>query len=375
MDDLAALNESIHIEGLASPHFEFIGGHVTALLARIAQLRAHLPACLRARCSHRRFVLMVLVLVYMLAMALVLPLVIGGTGSGRRVSSYASWRVATPGGRVNANASANVNGSKQGEKVTIAVWDRPVHAAEEEAKRIAIEEAPKLAEQRAKAAAREAARQARIAERWANQTAELERREQRQKRKHKSGYKSGGGSRSSSSTRAPLSESSRISGSSASHSMQDFGGGRPPVSAMSWHGPSAEAMEKEAESEHTRLAAQAKCVDGSRARDIFLADALKRRKMAKALALESAVASDRPLFLRMFLANGLFDQIRFLWCAFCRLLPVSCAPLYRSRSVVLVSWMLRFAGPGLGLIAARVDFVADSTSACMLATLVQVCRA
>ena len=50
--------------------------------------------------------LMVLALVYMLAMALVLPLVIGGTGSGRRVSSYASWRVATPGGRVNANAQA-----------------------------------------------------------------------------------------------------------------------------------------------------------------------------------------------------------------------------------------------------------------------------
>ena len=91
---------------------------------------------------------------------------------------------------------------------------------------------------------------------------------------------------------------------------QMSGGGAARLPAQS-----AESIEKDAESDESRLASQARCIDGRSAKDLLSADVAKRREMVKALALEKAVPSARPFFLRMFLASGLLDQLRFLWCA------------------------------------------------------------
>ena len=293
----------IRFEGLASPR---LADSLSALLNRIARLRACLPAPLRARISQKRFAIAVLVLTYVLTMALVLPVVLHPQtqrSSGRPVGQR--WA----GGTRRGN-STRAQALKQQQQQT--VWDGPTRAAEEEARRIAREEAPMRAQQEAKAAAREAARQRRIAERWANQTSKLERREQREEqRKH--GRFAGSGS--------------RLAGKSPSsaHDKGPSHGGRPAGSTGTLHADhpaegewpklSPEEIEKGAQADELQLSQHARCLDGTRVRDRLLGDAGKRRQLVRSLAAESVAGSSRPLFLRMFLAHGLLDQVRFLWCA------------------------------------------------------------
>ena len=183
----------------------------------------------------------------------------------------------------------------------LAVLDRATIAAEEEARRMKIENAPKLAKQAAMAAAREEARQRKLAERLANATARRQARLQTGKARN--GF--------------PNTES-MADGRRGSSSKTKPGKKLPtsvPIASATSAGPSnnSKASATNLAATELRLADEARCLDGTRAEDLFAAEPAKRRQMAKALALEHAVASPRPIFFRTFLANGFLDQVRFLW--------------------------------------------------------------
>ena len=136
----AAAAASRGIEGALSP--KNLGP-----FERVDQLRGRLGW------SRRRCVLVLLCVAYLLCVVVSLPLVVQPQ-QGRLMSSQ-DLRAKGSGARGKGNATQAV-GRKQGAP-NVAVWDRPTRAAEEEAKRIAMEEAPKRAELEAKVRARELA--------------------------------------------------------------------------------------------------------------------------------------------------------------------------------------------------------------------------
>lgn len=301
------------------------------------------------RCRYKKRAVL-LALVYALVMLLVLPYITVSkrVPSGHPAPTSFSKNLSNTGG--GGNTTGKGRGGGGGAKSGASDLEAATRAAEDEAKARAAEEAPLLAKLEAQRAEREANKERLRMERLANLTKRHELAEQNrmQRRLAAHGRKSNKPHPNvSASTPSPAgdikahhangnghakgggvgagSTSGRVQGAAAGRSRGGSGasstggvttavsGGeraqhlQPPSPPPSL---SADAADKEV----LHQASHVLCVDGTRLSAVLGVDAARRRKLVRALALERAVhGSTRPLFLRLFLASGLLDQLRFMW--------------------------------------------------------------
>jgi hypothetical protein len=197
-------------------------------------------------------------------------------------------------------------------------------AAEKEARRAAMEEAPKLKEMEALRQTREANKERRLLERWQNATRNVERKEKKMaERKRIADAKRAAELHMTldelhahdeqmllrAKARADLADwlerfnsTGNASSAAATSTVSTSGGGH---SSSSSDGGSS--------SNTALLASAAQCLDGTTAAFVF-ADRSIRRELVRQLA-EEAVRGSRPFSTYKFLLAGVLDQARVLWHA------------------------------------------------------------
>ena len=197
-------------------------------------------------------------------------------------------------------------------------------AAEKEARRTALEEAPKLKEMEALRQTREANKERRLLERWQNATRNVERKEKKMaERKRIADAKRAAELHMTldelhthdeqmllrAKARADLADwlerfnsTGNASSAAATSTVSTSGGGH---SSSSSDGGSS--------SNTALLASAAQCLDGTTAAFVF-ADRSIRRELVRQLA-EEAVRGSRPFSTYKFLLAGVLDQARVLWHA------------------------------------------------------------
>jgi len=197
-------------------------------------------------------------------------------------------------------------------------------AAEKEARRAAMEEAPKLKEMEALRQTREANKERRLLERWQNATRNVERKEKKMaERKRIADAKRAAELHMTldelhahdeqmllrAKARADLADwlerfnsTGNASSAAATSTVSTSGGG-----------DSSSSSDGGSSSNTALLASAAQCLDGTTAAFVF-ADRSIRRELVRQLA-EEAVRGSRPFSMYKFLLAGVLDQARVLWHA------------------------------------------------------------
>ena len=281
------------------------------------------------RPSRRRVLVHVLVVAYSLAVIVFLCALLnvhvwgvnGGTGTERAA--------ALGGGRGNAPCPPGSQSPPPPYPPAPRFKLEEAYAiAEEQARAIALEEAPLRQKEEAMRVAKEAERDRRLKERWANATRKHERMEEQRSARRLAVDKA-----RATKLHITLSELRKLD---AKQSASGAGGtGARPANVTTMAAPTTAASSSGggggggggdywvgsdggkggASSLTAAEKVNAQCVDGSSADAWLTKSGKERRALARNLARDKALrgSPSRPLLVHLFLAKGLLDQVRFLW--------------------------------------------------------------